>query len=98
MYYEGPRRKGRFIKNGSRVMEKVSLIDYSFKDMNDAKVITLDNAKRTILHSSFHGEKDLADAVAPADKFNDNLIAREGMRPVIFPTDFTKEWERDKKR
>lgn len=97
MIKDGPRRQGRFIKSGSKVMDKVSLVDFSFDELNDAKVITPDNAKRTIIHSSFHAAEELNDAVVGPPKFNEDLSTRDSMRPVIFPTDFTKEWERDKK-
>lgn len=97
MIYDGPRRQGRFIKNGSKVMSKVSLVDFSFKEINDAKVVTLDNAQRTILHSTYHDEVEMKECVQLPDRFNEDLSTRDHRRPVIFPTDFTKEWERDKR-
>jgi flagellar biosynthesis/type III secretory pathway protein FliH len=96
-YYEGPRRQGRFLKKGSKVLDRVSLLDFSFEEINDAPVIDLDNAKRTIVHSQYHSEKEIEQTVKTPEKFNDDLIALDQKRTVILPMDFTKEWERDRR-
>lgn len=96
-YYEGPKRLGRFLKKGSKVFEQVSLLDFSFEEINDASVIDLDNSKRTIVHSQYHSEDELQKTVHTPDKFNEDLIGADNKRSVILPMDFTKEWERDRR-
>ncbi len=96
-YYEGPRRLGRFLKKGSKVLERVSLMDFSFEEINGAQVIDLDNSKRTIVHSQYHSDKELGETVYTPARFNEDLIAADQKRSVILPMDFTKEWERDRR-
>ncbi|MCX6111395.1 MAG: FliH/SctL family protein [Proteobacteria bacterium] len=96
MHYEGPRRQGRFIKKGSKVLEKVSLKHFSFHEISNAKVISHDNYKRTIIHSQYHEEQELAESVRDPEKFNQDLTPQDLMRPIIQLTDFTKDWERDR--
>lgn len=96
-YYDGPRRSGRFLKKGSKVFDTVSLLDFSFEEINDAPVLDLDNSKRTIVHSQYHSENELAKAVKIPDRFNEDLVSVDQKRTVILPMDFTKEWERDRR-
>ncbi len=96
MQYEGPRRQGRFIKKGSKVLEKVSLKHFSFHEISNAKVISHDNYKRTIIHSQYHEEQELAESVRDPEKFHQDLTPPDHMRPIIQLTDFTKDWERDR--
>jgi flagellar biosynthesis/type III secretory pathway protein FliH len=97
MLNDGPKRAGRFLKKGSKVMERVSLEEFSFKEIRQDANITLDNAGRTIIHSKYHDDDELERSVRAPKKFNDDLTPQGMSRPVIFPIDFTKDWERDKK-
>ena len=67
MHYEGPRRRGRFLKHGSKVMDKVSLLDFSFEEICETKALDLDNAKRTIVHAQYHEPKALEETVRPPE-------------------------------
>src|SRR4051812_17710583 len=96
-YYDGPRRLGRFLKKGSKVLDRVSLLDFSFEEINGEKVIDLDNGERTIVHAQYHSEQELNETVRPAERFNIDLVGNDQKRTVILPMDFTKEWERDRR-
>ena len=94
MLNDGPKRQGRFLKKGSKVLDKVSLMEFRFDEITDAKVVAPDNSRRTIIHSQYHDTTELDTCVRPPEKFNDSLIDQEQMRSVIMPVDFTTEWER----
>ncbi len=97
MHYEGPKRKGRFIKATAKVLKHLALEEFSFSDIGDAKVIAPDNAKRTIVHSQYHEPSEIEGALKPLDRFNVDFSDDDSRRPIIMPTDFTEEWERDRK-
>lgn len=97
MHYEGPRRQGRFIKNGSKVMSRISLMDFRFTDIGESDSVDLDNARRNVIHVQYHEPSELKAGVKTPEKFNDDLVGLEQKRPVIMPLDFTQEWERNKK-
>lgn len=97
MFEDGPRRQGRFIKRGSRVADKVDVVDFVFREMAKTPTITHDNAARTIVHAKYHLPDEVEESVRPPETFNDDLQPGMQRRTVILPMDFTKDWERDKK-
>ncbi len=97
MRHDGPKKFGRFIKKDSSVMKKVALEEYSFSEINPLSTIDQDNSRRSIVHAKYHPEAELAEAVRKPKKFEDDLSNRETRRPIIFPVDFTSDWEREKK-
>ena len=54
MLNDGPKRKGRFLKGNSRVLEKVALSDFSFGSLDETEKVTPDNAVRNIIHAKYH--------------------------------------------
>lgn len=97
MFEDGPRRQGRFIKNGSRVAQKVEVSEFIFREMAKTPTIQHDNAARSIVHAKYHIQEELEETVRPPDTFNEDLQGNAPRRSVILPLDFTKDWERDKK-
>ena len=96
MLNEGPKRQGRFLKKGSKLLDKISLQHFSFQEISNAKVIAHDNYKRSIIHTQYHEESEIEASVRPPEKFDDDLTPEDQMRPIIRMSDFTKDWERDK--
>ncbi len=96
MLNDGPKRKGRFLKGNSRVLEKVALSDFSFGSLDETEKVTPDNAVRNIIHAKYHEADELARGVVPPASFDFDLLPHQ-RRPVIMPTDFTKDWERSRK-
>jgi len=97
MFEDGPRRQGRFIKNGSRVAQKVEVVEFVFREMAKTPTIQHDNAARSIVHAKYHIQEELEETVRPPETFNEDLQPGSQRRSVILPLDFTKDWERDKK-
>lgn len=93
---DGPKRLGRFLKKGTSVFEKISLVDFSFQDINAPKGLTPDNATRTIIHVENHDQESLDHALKEHTKFDLDLISPEDRQRIIMPRDFTADWERDR--
>lgn len=93
---DGPKRLGRFLKKGTSVFEKISLVDFSFQDIKAPKGLTPDNANRTIIHIENHDQESLDHALKEHTKFDLDLISPEDRQRVIMPRDFTADWERDR--
>jgi flagellar biosynthesis/type III secretory pathway protein FliH len=93
---DGPKRMGRFLKKGTSVFEKISLVDFSFQDIKAPKGLTPDNATRTIIHVEHHDQESLDQALKEHTKFDLDLISPEDRQRVIMPRDFTADWERDR--
>ena len=51
MNFDGPKKLGRFIKKGAKVLEKISLVEFNFEEINTTNVIHKDNATRSIIHA-----------------------------------------------
>ena len=91
-----PKRNGRFIKKGSPVFDKVSLLDFKFQEMNDSQIITPDNARRSIILADFHDKETLEKSLKKHDRMDKELIPAENRRPILAPSDFTADWERER--
>lgn len=93
---DGPKRHGKFLKKGSSVFNKVSLVEFKFQEMVPTSTITHDNAKRTIIHADFHDKETLENSLKKHDKMDLDLIAPEDRPSIIIPRDFTADWEKDR--
>lgn len=96
MLKDGPKKSGRFIKKDSSVLKKVSLESFDFAEISSSPAIEQDNSRRTIVHSKYHSDEELAIVKTPR-RFEDDLMHPDNRRPIIFPVDFTNDWEREKK-
>ena len=92
------KKTGRFLKRGSKVLDKVALSDFSFEEINLKATLGMDNADRSIINTRLHGEDDVARAVKQHESLDENLTPNGQQRAVLRPYDFTEEWERDRKR
>lgn len=92
MNQDGQKRAGRFIKNGNRLLDHVSVGNYSFAEICPTPIASFDNEDATIIHARLHSEKDLKATVREHPKFDQALRHPEGERYVIKPVDFTAEW------
>lgn len=97
MFQDGPRRQGRFIKKNAKILKYVAMSDFSFKNVNEAKALPLDNPARNIVHSQYHDPDDIEASVRRPEKFFDDLLPPDANRQIILPVDFTHDWERSRK-
>ena len=96
MFYDGPKRHGRFLRREDKILENVSLVDFTFEEITEASPLQRDNPTRTIVHTHYHDEEELSRAVKIPDKFSKDLEQADSKRPIIFPVDFTLDWERSR--
>ncbi len=93
-FNDGPRRKGRFLRRDSKVLEKVVLTDFKFGDLEASGNVMADNAVRNIIHAKYHEASELARNIEVPARFSEDLLTPQQRRSVIMPVDFTKDWER----
>ena len=94
MQQEGRKRLGRFIKQGSSILDKVSLNDFSFDDVSNLPTILPDNTRKSVIHAPYHEPSELSEAVRPFKNIQQDLIPKHQRRPVMTPLDFSQDWER----
>jgi len=92
------KRLGRFFKHTDKLINKISIAQYSFEEISKIKVLFPDNSNGNIFHARLHNIDELNRTVLPPDKFDDSLLDSNHKMPIIFPRDFTEEWLRDKRR
>lgn len=92
MNQDGRKRAGRFIKGNDRLMNHVSIGEYSFEEICPTPIASFDNEDSSIIHARFHTAADLKKTVLVHPKFNQILSPHDGDRSVIRPVDFTPEW------
>ena len=98
MNFDGPKKQGRFIKKGAKVLEKISLVEFDFEEINTTNVIHKDNMKRSIIHAEYHPNEEIIERVGDPDRFNQDLLPTDQRRSILMPIDFTKQWRRDSAR
>jgi flagellar biosynthesis/type III secretory pathway protein FliH len=97
MFTDGDKKKGRFFKKNSHLLNKVKIEEYNFTSISKKYVAILDNNNGNILHAALHEKQDIDKAILPLSSFEDSF-EKESKRSVILPKDFTHEWEEQKKR
>lgn len=94
MQQDGRKRRGRFIKQGSSILDKISLNEFSFDDISNLPTILPDNTRKSVIHAPYHEPSELSEAVRPFKNIQQDLIPQHQRRPVMTPLDFSKDWER----
>ncbi|NBQ54301.1 MAG: hypothetical protein EBU49_12075, partial [Proteobacteria bacterium] len=89
---DGKKRSGRYIKGNDRLMNHVSIGNYSFEEICTSPIASFDNEDATIIHARLHTAADLEKTVRSHPKFDQKLKPQDGDRSVIKPVDFTPEW------
>jgi flagellar biosynthesis/type III secretory pathway protein FliH len=90
---DGPKKSGKFFKKGSKLLNVVKLVPYSFAPIGDVNGVQFDNMERSIIHAKFHDPNEIARVVRESERLNEVLI--DPSRPplaVIYPGDFTQDW------
>lgn len=95
MRHDGPKKFGRFLKKGSHVLNKVVLEEFAFSEITTSTSIEQDNVKRSIVHARYHHDEEIAKSIQKPGRFDDDLSHPDSRRPIIFPVDFTRDWERE---
>jgi len=93
---DGKKLRGRFIKNKSPLLKKISLVDFNFQDVFEGDLTETDNVNRNIIHSKYHTEEEQKLFVSPPS-FEIDLETAASKRPLLHPIDFTPEWEASRK-
>lgn len=91
-------RPGKLIKNDDNLLEKVELVEYSFKELVPMETIEYDNISSSIIHTRLHGDQDLKVISKPLETFNNILIDNQNRQHIIMPRDFTDDWHKQRMR
>ena len=51
---DGPKRQGKFLKKGSKILKAVHMTDFYFAQIQTEGNLEFDNADRSIIHAKFH--------------------------------------------
>ncbi len=94
---DGPKRQGKFLKKGSKILKAVHMTDFYFAQIQTEGNLEFDNADRSIIHAKFHDPEHLAREVKEPKSMNDRLV--DPSHPnlaVIQPKDFTQDWHNER--
>lgn len=98
MFEDGPQRSGRFLKGNSKLIKKVKLSEFSFKELCEVALVLPDNSSKSIIHSKYHPES-IEERISPSTNFFEDFQADGSLRrPILQPIDFTAEVEAIRKR
>lgn len=95
---EGRKLLGRFIRKRDPVLEHVQVLDYNLIDISVTPTSIPDNANNTIIHTRLHSPQSIEASIKESPIQNEVFENEVSRRPIIAPKDFTKDWERLKRR
>ena len=94
---DGPKKQGRFLKNSSKLLNHVQLVDFSFEEICTQPPVGFDNSSSTIIHSKFHDPKKLAHVIKSHATLDDPVFdPNQQALGIIFPADFTQDWHNER--
>ena len=94
---DGPKKQGRFLKNSSKLLNHVQLVDFSFEEICTQPLVGFDNSSSTIIHSKFHDPKKLAHVIKSHATLDDPVFdPNQQALGIIFPADFTQDWHNER--
>ena len=94
---DGPKRQGKFLKRGSKILKAVHMTDFYFAQIQSEGNLEFDNADRSIIHAKFHDPAHIAREVKEPRSLNERLV--DPSHPnlaVIQPQDFTQDWHNER--
>ncbi|NRA44222.1 MAG: hypothetical protein HRU09_04605 [Oligoflexales bacterium] len=92
------KRKGKFLKKDSPLMEKVKIQRFNFSEIRKGRVLYPDNPSYNIFYKKFQQPEHFDSTVSKSDKIFEDLHGIGMKAPVIFPRDFTADWIEEKKK
>jgi flagellar biosynthesis/type III secretory pathway protein FliH len=95
---DGLPKQGRFIKGSDPLVQSLSLVDFSFREICEAAFIETDNERRSVIRPDLHEPESIDYGVRPSEAMQKDLRPAEQVRPVLRPIDFTADWEKQKAR
>lgn len=98
MALEASKRKGRFWKKGSKVLDIVKVQNYAFEEVSEQKMTSHDNVKANIIHHKLHDDEYLTESVNKPKNFFESVVDPKQLRPVMKLKDFTSDWQRERQR
>lgn len=87
---------GKFIGSKSKLISKVSIIDFNFEEISISTTTETDNINSNIIHARYHEEESISKASRTPDKFDEELISPEMQPPIMVPIDFTDDWLKER--
>lgn len=97
MFHDGTKKKGRFFKKDSAVYNSIQVTEFSFDEISQNKGIFSDNPGSNIIIERLHEDEEIDSLIKSPRHFFHNLDDPNAM-PVIRPTDFTADWERERRK
>lgn len=92
------KRKGKFLKKDSPLMEKVKIQRFNFAEIRKSKVLYPDNPSYNIFYKKFQQGDNVEKTVSLSARIFEDLQGAGMKAPVIFPRDFTADWIEEKKK
>ena len=92
------KRKGKFLKKDSPLMEKVKIQRFNFAEIRKGSVLYPDNPSYNIFYKKFQQPDHLEKTVSLSTRISEDLQGMGMKPPVIFPRDFTADWIEEKKK
>lgn len=93
---EEDKKIGKFISKKSKLISKVSIIDFSFSEISVTPATSPDNLHGNIIHARYHDEQEISLTARTPEKFNEELISKDMQAPPMVPVDFTESWLQQK--
>ena len=87
---------GRFIGSKSKLISKVSVIDFNLEEISITDTAQTDNINSNIIHARYHEEEAISKISQTPEIFGEELINPSMQPPIMVPLDFTKEWLEEK--
>ena len=95
---DGPKLHGRFIRKRDPILDHVEIIDYNLQEIAVTPTSITDNAKNTIIHTRLHNPESIELSIKESPIQTQVFENETSKRAIIAPKDFTKDWERLKRR
>lgn len=95
---EGPQRYGRFIKKNDPILDFVNVTDFNLLEIVERHGTIPDNAQNSIIHYNLHNPEEMESAVQIPSMYSTDFSTPQTRRPILIPLDFTRDWERMRKR
>lgn len=95
---EGRKLLGRFIRKRDPILDHVQVLDYNLLEIAVTPTSIPDNASNTIIHTRLHSPESIQASIKESPLQKEVFENEVSRRAIIAPKDFTKDWERLKRR
>lgn len=92
------RLTGKLLKKSNVLVNKISLVDFNFKQLAPIDTVYPDNTFKSVIYQKLHEEQDLQAVKMPMESFDSELIDPKFRLPINLPKNFTADWLRYRER